>query len=100
FAASVLSAEQHHVSLRFAERREGKFDGVDHHVGVTGMPVLEASLAHLECEVEAEYPGGDHVILVARVIDAATPGEGRLPLVFFRGGSTRIAEPVVEEEPE
>ena len=62
------------------------------------MPILEGSLAHLDCEVEAEYPGGDHVILVARVTDAAS--RNGLPLVFSRGGYTTIAEPVVDEEPE
>jgi len=98
FAANVLSADQHLASLRFAERREGKFDGIGYRVGVTGMPILEGALAHLECEVEAEYPGGDHVILVARVIEAAA--QGGLPLVFFRGGYTTIAEPIVDEEPE
>ena len=97
FAASILSAEQHQASLRFAERREGKFDGIPHRVGAAGMPILEGSLAHFDCEVEAEYPGGDHVILVARVTDAAAGGG--LPLVFFRGGYTTIAEPVVDEEP-
>ena len=98
FTASVLSAGQHQSSLRFAERREGKFDGIPFRAGLTGMPILEGSLAHLECEVEAEYSGGDHVILVARVIDAGS-SEG-LPLVFFRGGYTTIAQPVVDEEPE
>src|SRR5439155_281721 len=82
-AASVLSAEQHQASVRFAERHEGKFDGIPHRMGAAGMPILEGSLAHVDCEVEAEYPGGDHVILVARVTEA-TSREG-LPLVFFRG---------------
>jgi len=98
FAASVLSAEQHQASVRFAERHEGKFDGIPHRMGTAGMPILEGSLAHLDCEVEAEYPGGDHVILVARVTDAGF--RDGLPLVVFRGGYTTIAEPVVNEEPE
>jgi flavin reductase (DIM6/NTAB) family NADH-FMN oxidoreductase RutF len=94
----VLSAGQHEASLRFAERREGKFDGIPYRVGRNGTPILEGSLANLECEVEAEYPGGDHVILVARVT-AAGSTEG-LPLVFFRGGYTTVAQPVTGEEPE
>ena len=37
--------------------------------GVSGAPVLEEAIAYLDCEFEAEYPGGDHKIIVGRVLD-------------------------------
>jgi flavin reductase (DIM6/NTAB) family NADH-FMN oxidoreductase RutF/DNA-binding SARP family transcriptional activator len=45
---------------------------------------LHDPLAVIECELEAEYPGGDHTIVVGRVRDVRVRhGE---PLVYFAGG--------------
>jgi flavin reductase (DIM6/NTAB) family NADH-FMN oxidoreductase RutF len=96
FVVSFLSASQHAVSARFAERRRDKFDGVAFRLGVTGLPILEGSIGHVECEVEAEFEGGDHAIFLARVV-AAEAGGGE-PLVFFSGGYTTIG-PVVSPAP-
>jgi len=41
------------------------------------VPAIGEALAHVECEVEAEYPAGDHVIVVGRVV-AASAEEGVL----------------------
>ena len=40
-------------------------------------PAIEEALAHVECEVEAEHPTGDHVIVVGRVV-AVSASEGTL----------------------
>jgi flavin reductase (DIM6/NTAB) family NADH-FMN oxidoreductase RutF len=32
------------------------------------VPAIAEALAHVECEVEAEYPSGDHIIVVGRVV--------------------------------
>ena len=97
FAASFLSEGQHELSLRFAERRDDKFDGVPHRAGVTGAPILAGSIGHLECRTETEFPGGDHAIILASVV--ATEAGAGLPLVFFRGAYTTVALPVEGSEP-
>ena len=38
---------------------------------VVNVPVIAEALAHVECQVEAEYPGGDHVLVVGRVVAVA-----------------------------
>ena len=95
FAASFLSSGQRDLAIRFAERREDKFDGVAFSGGVTGAPILEGSIGHVECEVEQEYAGGDHALFLGRVVSAAASDEGE-PLVFFRRAYTTIPDTVRE----
>jgi flavin reductase (DIM6/NTAB) family NADH-FMN oxidoreductase RutF len=48
-----------------------------------GSPRLDAALAWIACELTDEHEGGDHVILIGRVV-AAEAREGA-PLLFHRG---------------
>jgi flavin reductase (DIM6/NTAB) family NADH-FMN oxidoreductase RutF/DNA-binding SARP family transcriptional activator len=45
---------------------------------------LHDPLAVIECDLEAEYPGGDHAIVVGRVRDVRVRPDGE-PLVYFGG---------------
>src|SRR5581483_5173069 len=67
FGVNVLSEEQREISQRFARKGEDKFEGLDHHLGETGVPVLDGALAVLECEVTESYPAGDHTIFIGAV---------------------------------
>ncbi len=103
FTASFLAAGQASVARRFTERRDDKFDGIPTRQGVTGIPILEGALGHVECLVEDEHPAGDHAIVVGRIVavsaglsgaegegDGGRSNAGR-PLVFFRHGYTTTA---------
>ena len=48
----------------------------------TGSPVIDGSLAWVDCEVELVHDAGDHELIIGRVLDLGT-GEGS-PLLFFR----------------
>ena len=61
-----------------------RFDGVGYTRGRTGVALLDDVLAWVECRVVHLYPGGDHSIVLGRVIGGAT-GEGH-PLLYYRGG--------------
>jgi flavin reductase (DIM6/NTAB) family NADH-FMN oxidoreductase RutF len=55
-----------------------KLDGVAHHPSpVTGAPVLDEATGWLDCRVAAEHPAGDHVLLVAEVVDAGVQHEAK-----------------------
>jgi 3-hydroxy-9,10-secoandrosta-1,3,5(10)-triene-9,17-dione monooxygenase reductase component len=86
FAVNVLSSAQADLSAAFAVSGGDKFAGVAWKPGLLGNPLLDGSLAQLECEIEAVHPGGDHEIVVGRVRGlAAVPQlEAPSPLVFFR----------------
>ncbi len=66
-----------------------RFSQVGWHSGTTGSPVLDAALAYVDCEIEHRYDGGDHVIVVGRVVDLGHREHGT-PLAFYRGGYGRF----------
>ena len=46
-----------------------KFDGVEWTPGVTGSPIIDGSLATVECTLGAIYEGGDHELVTGHVVD-------------------------------
>lgn len=84
FVVNILESAQEALSRRFADRHEDRFEGVGYHRSPEGLVLLDGALAYIECERYAVYPGGDHSILLGRVIGGST-GEGR-PLLYYRGG--------------
>ncbi|WP_127940409.1 flavin reductase family protein [Nonomuraea polychroma] len=82
---NVLAEDQQSVCAQMATKGGDKFAGLEWTGSPGGNPVLEGALAWMDCAVEAEHPAGDHVIVVARVLQLDTHADGG-PLVFFRGG--------------
>ena len=94
FAVNLLRGDQENLSRRFATKEARKFEGVPHRPGVTGSPILSGALAHVECFLTAQYPGGDHTIFVGEAVEsgmASSEGDGS-PLVHFRGRYARLAD--------
>jgi flavin reductase (DIM6/NTAB) family NADH-FMN oxidoreductase RutF len=84
FCVNVLAEEQSEVSARFARSGSDKFAGVGWRPSPLGAPVLDGVVAWIDCRLWAEYDGGDHTVVAARVLDlGADPG--RRPLLFHRG---------------
>lgn len=83
FAIHVLAADQEAISNRFAKSGVDKFAGIDCSEGLAGIPILPHYSACFQCQIENQYEGGDHVILVGRVIEFSD--KGLEPLIFSRG---------------
>lgn len=85
FCVNVLAADQRGLSQAFARSGTDRYAGVSWTPSPHGSPVLDGVVAWIDSELWAEYDGGDHTIVVARVLDlGADPA--RSPLVFHRGG--------------
>jgi flavin reductase (DIM6/NTAB) family NADH-FMN oxidoreductase RutF len=84
FCVNVLAEEQHDVSQNFARSGADKFAGVPWTASPHGSPVLDGVIAWIDGELWAEYDGGDHTIVVARVLDLGASADRR-PLLFHRG---------------
>lgn len=84
FVVNVLASPQEELARRFSDKHEDRFDGVGYHLSPEGLILLDGALAHVVCERFAEHPGGDHTIILGRVVGGATR-DGH-PLLYYRGG--------------
>ena len=84
FCANILAEDQEELCRRFAVTGTDKFAGVRWTSSPSGCPVLEDVLAWIDCEILQEVDGGDHVLVVGRVLDLAVPRDAP-PLLFFQG---------------
>lgn len=93
FAVNVLAEDQVHVSKRFSTPLPDKFEGVAWRRGVANLPLIDGTLARLECANAARHISGDHVIFIGQVERFAY--EAKQPLVFCHGrymGATQLQE--------
>lgn len=84
FCVNILSTESQEASGRFARSGADKFAGVVHSPSGLGNPILEGSLAWVDCHLFAEHDGGDHTIVIG-AIDSMHAREDVEPLLFYRG---------------
>lgn len=90
FAVNILSNAQETLSRRFAKSGGDKFTGIGYRLGTTGAPLLEDTIAHLECRVRHAFDAGDHTIYVGEAIGVAVSSEED-PLLYFRGGYRNLS---------
>lgn len=89
FAVSILTAEQIDVSQKLSSASEEKFSDVAWRPGIGGAPLIEEAAATLECSTETIYEGGDHIILIGRVLRYARyPGD----VLLYAQGQYGIVE--------
>jgi flavin reductase (DIM6/NTAB) family NADH-FMN oxidoreductase RutF len=89
FAVNVLQTGQRPASITFSTRVEDRFGTTPWACGECGAPIHAESLCVFECERFAVHDGGDHHILVGRVVKASFDASLD-PLLFFRGSYRRL----------
>ena len=79
FAVSVLPSGARQLAGKLGRSSANvpdKLHGVAHHPApATGSPVLEEATGWLDCRVAAELPSGDHVLVLAEVVEAGAARE-------------------------
>jgi len=83
-AVNILSVHQEDLAATFAGRSRGagrKFDGLAWSARA-GLPYLPGSAGWMAGHVERHVDGGDHVLLVVRVVDTETTAAP--PLIYAR----------------
>ncbi|EKF22151.1 flavin-dependent monooxygenase, reductase subunit [Mycolicibacterium hassiacum DSM 44199] len=91
FCVNVLHESQQHVSARFGSKEPDKFAGIDWRPSGLGSPMIEGSLAYIDCTVHSVHDGGDHYVVFGAV-HSLSEGAHRnpRPLLFYRGQYTGI----------
>ncbi|MDQ6941215.1 MAG: flavin reductase family protein [Candidatus Eremiobacteraeota bacterium] len=82
FCVNILALEQRALAERFAGGEpRSRFDGVAYRIGPSGSPVLEGTVAHVDCRVTEELTASTHTIFLGEVLEAGSrDGE---PLGYF-----------------
>jgi flavin reductase (DIM6/NTAB) family NADH-FMN oxidoreductase RutF len=88
FAVHLLGSEQEEVSTAFARPGPEKFDEHPTERGPFGIPLLPFGVARLVCAHHDALPGGDHTILVGRVISTELAGSD--PLIYCNRAYDRL----------
>jgi flavin reductase (DIM6/NTAB) family NADH-FMN oxidoreductase RutF len=83
FAINVLAESQARLSRQFAVAGASKWSDVEFERWSSGCAILSGCVSNFECARHAAYDGGDHEILVGRVI-AIRHHVGVAPLVFHQ----------------
>lgn len=88
FAVNILSGSQIELSNKFSRRNIDKFAETNYKLGQGLAPILEQCSAVFECERHAIIEGGDHWIIVGKVVNFQD--EGRSPLLYHQGAYSSV----------
>jgi len=90
FGVSILADDQTGICRQLATKDPDKFERLSWSPApVTGSPLLDGAVAHLDCDLEQQHLAGDHWIVVGRVRALDFHRSEAEPLVFCRGGFGR-----------
>lgn len=83
FAVNVLADDQAEISNRFASPIADRFAGLDMTDGLGDVPLIGGAAAQFECSTWNQFDGGDHLIIIGRVL--RFHASDRSPLIFAKG---------------
>ena len=84
WSVHVLGAEQLETCLRFTKGGR-QFDELEPVITDEGVPVLPGAAARFDCLTHAVHDGGDHSVVIGRVLRVTVGGPTDHPLVFAAG---------------
>jgi flavin reductase (DIM6/NTAB) family NADH-FMN oxidoreductase RutF len=94
FSVNILARSQQDLSTYFAGGWKQSSPPPFDFIGWDGVHRLEGCSAALACSVETIYEGGDHWIVVGRVLSLYRSAQACPPLVFCAGRYAALADPV------
>ena len=96
FAVNILNGEGEELSNRYAASGRIHLDKAGFTLSRRGIALMTPMLANLECQILRRDDGGDHTIILARVLDIHG-GPGKDPLIFYEGGYRQLENSMSRE---
>ncbi|MFQ6399045.1 3-hydroxy-9,10-secoandrosta-1,3,5(10)-triene-9,17-dione monooxygenase reductase subunit [Nocardia sp. KC 131] len=90
FCVNVLAEEQQQLCARFGSREPDKFAEIGWRTSELELPLLDDALATIQCTVDSVVDGGDHYIVIGRVLALSESTTSGRPLLFYRGQYSAI----------
>ena len=92
FALNVLSREDRGLVSQFkASSSEEKFKGLDWEKKSTGAPIINGTLAYMDCRVVNSIDAGDHTLFIGEILDAELLKAG-VPLTSMDYGKVYLGQ--------
>mgnify|MGYP001466770060 CR=1 FL=1 len=90
FSVNILAEDQQDLSSYFAGTFKGSPEPAYTLLEWANARLLEGCVAAISCVVDRRYEGGDHWIVVGRVLALHNPDLTKRPLLFARGRYSRL----------
>ena len=92
FAVNILCEDQQALSNRFAAvKDQDRFENVDLVANEDRAPLIRDSLCAILCETESRIPGGDHTVMIGRVVGIVMSEDPTAkPLMYYGGGYLKL----------
>jgi len=86
FVLNLIARDDRAIIRKFTKPCEwdaeaSTLNGFAVHDGVTGAPILDQAVSHLECRVVDPVDCGGHTFFVGEVVDAAFTGDEETPVL-------------------
>ena len=85
FCVNVLAATQSELCWRFAKESEDRYEGVKWSYSPLKSPMIDGSVAFIDCKIESSSQIGDHLFVVGRVQSLVAVAGAGDPMVFSKG---------------
>ena len=99
FGINILTDNQVEMAKKCTQRGGGPLSNNEVVLNANQVPVINGSLAFLECERTETFQGGDHTIVMARVLNLRAQPDAGNPLVFYKSQFTTTADTAIPAFP-
>ncbi|OOG58002.1 flavin reductase [Polaromonas sp. C04] len=82
---SILAHDQQEICKKLSRSAAERFSGVDWKLSSHGSPVIDGAVASIDCEIAEVHRGGDHEIVVCRMLGLEI--QRAVPALLFSHGS-------------
>ena len=89
FCVNVLAEHQEHVCRALSSKVDNKFEAVSYRLSPLGLPIVDGSVAWVNCDLYSVHEAGDHFIALGQVHSMQVE-QPHGPLLFFQGSYGRF----------